>query len=83
MTLTENIFILSISAVIGFGIASGTGYVIQALIKYFKNVSFFSIGQYTLIRIILTLVIAGSQFSGGDYYGQIKQPEPKKTDIQF
>lgn len=58
MILTENIFILLISAVIGFGIASGTGYVIQALIKYFKNVSFFSIGQYTLIRIILTLVIA-------------------------
>jgi len=58
ITLTENIFILLISAVSGFCIASGTGYVVQAVIKYFKNVSFFSIGRYTLIRIILTLVIA-------------------------
>ena len=28
ITLTENIFILLISAVIGFGIASGTGYIV-------------------------------------------------------
>ena len=84
MTLTENIFILSISAVIGFGIASGTGYVIQALIKYFKNVSFFSIGQYTLIRIILTLVIAVAvSFLAGIITDRLSSLNRKKRTYNF
>ncbi len=84
MTLTENIFILLISAVIGFGIASGTGYVIQALIKYFKNVSFFSIGQYTLIRIILTLVIAVAvSFLAGIITDRLSSLNRKKQTYNF
>lgn len=58
MTVTENAFILLISAVIGSCIAYGIGYAIQVVIKYAKGIEFFSIGQYTLIRIILTLMAA-------------------------
>ena len=58
MTVIENAFILLISSVIGSCIAYGIGYAIQAVIKYAKGIEFFLIGQYTLIRIILTLIAA-------------------------